>query len=314
LRDGSASFFAFSDRLLEIAVETRAPTDCRNRYPRTLIGPGQICAGLEEGGRDSCGGDSGGPLIRQDVKGCPRQIGIVSWGDNMCAASGAFGVYTRLAAHADWLRDTTKLPLSGDTTAAMPTPGLLTPAQSDEVVAQLRDLFGAAGARVGVSIENRRGTIVGPRIRLGDDVIFRAESSVEGRLVIIDVNAKGEVVLIYPNKYVREDDIGLVKAGQTVRIPGPDYPGFTHFQAVEPIGRSRLLVLLVPPDFEIERHAAPQPVITRGLTPRNEPASYLMRVVRQISVALGLRARAAGDPRVEQARWGFTVYDYEITR
>ena len=97
-----------------------------------------------------------------------------------------------------------------------------------------------------------------------------------------------------------------------MRIPGPGYPGFTHFTAVEPVGRSRLLVLVVPPDFNVERNAAPTRVLTKGFEPRNEPASYLMRLVRQISVALSLRSRTAGDADEARRRWGFTSFDYEI--
>jgi hypothetical protein len=315
-RDGREEFYAFSSRLLETVVEARAPGVCLSQYPDTAIGPRQICAGLDDGGRDSCGGDSGGPLVVRDRAGCPRQIGLVSWGGRMCADSKAFGVYTRLAAHADWLRRATGLDLTETTSvaAAMPSANLLTPVESDEAVRQLRDLFGPASAKVDVAIEKRRGGDAGTRLRLGADFIFRAKSSIPGRLVIIDINAQGEVILIYPNKYVREDDLGLVRAGEAVQIPGPGYGGFTHFQAVEPVGKSRLLVLVVPRDFQIERHVAPARVLTKGLAPRNEPASYLMRLVRQISVALRLRSRTAGSEDEAQKRWGFTVLDYEIVR
>ena len=313
-RDGREEFYAFSSRLLETVVETRPPEICLSQYGGTAIGPGQICAGLDEGGRDSCGGDSGGPLVMRDKAGCPRQIGLVSWGGRMCASSRAFGVYTRLSAHADWLQATSGLALKQSVSVAMPAANRLTAEEGDEAVRQLRDLFGPASARLDVNIENRRGGDAGTRLKLGDNFIFRAKSSIAGRLVIIDINATGEVILIYPNKYVREDDLGLIKSGETVQIPGPGYGGFTHFQAVEPVGKSRLLVLVVPQDFNIERHAAPARVLTKGLAPRNEPASYLMRLVRQISVALKLRARTAGSEEQIQKRWGFTALDYEIVR
>lgn len=313
-RDGLREFYAFSSQLLETAIETRPADVCRKQYPGAQIGPGQICAGLDEGGRDSCSGDSGGPLIVRDAQGCPRQVGLVSWGGRMCANSGAFGIYTRLAAHADWLRKASGLALDGSDHIAMPDANLLTDAERDEAVRQLRDLFGPASGRIDVTIEDRSGRSAGPRIRLGDNFLFRVKSSISGRLVIIDIDAKGKVTLIYPNRFVRENDLGLVMAGQTVRIPGPGYPGFTHFQAIEPVGHSRLLVIVVPRDFMIERNAAPPRVLTKGLVPRNEPASYLMKLIRQISVALRMRSRAGGDGMAVERQWGFDAHDYEIVR
>ncbi|KAI9020420.1 trypsin-like cysteine/serine peptidase domain-containing protein [Hyaloraphidium curvatum] len=53
-----------------------------------------ICAGPEDGGRDSCAGDSGGPLM-SFVRGRWVQHATVSWGVG-CATKGAFGVYQRL--------------------------------------------------------------------------------------------------------------------------------------------------------------------------------------------------------------------------
>ena len=58
-------------------------------------------------GKDSCGGDSGGPLIIQKRKG-PRkqavQIGLVSWGV-VCGSSGVPGVYTNVAHFLEWILD-----------------------------------------------------------------------------------------------------------------------------------------------------------------------------------------------------------------
>ncbi|KAL0125731.1 hypothetical protein PUN28_004650 [Cardiocondyla obscurior] len=57
----------------------------------------QLCAGLLEGGRDSCRGDSGGPLLCNGT-----QVGIVSWGEG-CAVPNAPGVYTRVDFYLEWL-------------------------------------------------------------------------------------------------------------------------------------------------------------------------------------------------------------------
>lgn len=71
------------------------------RYSR--LSSKQLCAGyLQNGGIDSCHGDSGGPLFVSDSSGMASLIGVVSWGES-CAQVGHPGVYTRVAAFLDWI-------------------------------------------------------------------------------------------------------------------------------------------------------------------------------------------------------------------
>ncbi|XP_063700511.1 serine protease easter-like [Culicoides brevitarsis] len=73
---------------------------------RKLI-PEQICAGGELN-KDSCGGDSGGPLMRtwRDSKGKNYVFvaGIVSYGPTNCGQKGWPGVYTRVTSYLDWIQ------------------------------------------------------------------------------------------------------------------------------------------------------------------------------------------------------------------
>lgn len=63
----------------------------------------EICVGgnVEGSGEaGTCNKDSGGPLTVVRESGCPELIGLLSWGP----ACGAPNVFTRVAEHADWMR------------------------------------------------------------------------------------------------------------------------------------------------------------------------------------------------------------------
>ncbi|XP_067638576.1 serine protease 7 [Eurosta solidaginis] len=64
----------------------------------------QLCAGGEFS-KDSCDGDSGGPLMRQNEQGRWYLEGIVSFG-NRCGLEGWPAVYTRVADYIDWIEQT----------------------------------------------------------------------------------------------------------------------------------------------------------------------------------------------------------------
>ena len=307
--DGTGELFAGSPVLLETAVETIMTPRCKSRYGKAVIGPGQICAGLEQGTKDSCQGDSGGPLVIIDAGNCPTQVGVVSWGYG-CAEKQAYGVYTRVSHHADWIQKH-----AGALTGAPPPKGppgskALTQAQLDEALRQLETELGSAKGRVTIGIRG------GNRVALGQRVILEATSKVEGRLIILDINANREIVLLYPNQFVPPDKAGSIKPGGVVAVPGPDYPGFTAFLASEPLGKGKLLAIVVPPDFDIERFAASTTVVTKGFQAINEAPSYLIRFVEQILVwkiatKVNRPRQAPGD---DSLGFGYALAEYEIFR
>ncbi|MFN3892567.1 MAG: S1 family peptidase [Beijerinckiaceae bacterium] len=69
------------------------------------VTPQMICAGAEVDGRDTCPGDSGGPILRKLPNGQMVQVGIVSFGIGQCGVAALPGVYTRLALYTDWMRE-----------------------------------------------------------------------------------------------------------------------------------------------------------------------------------------------------------------
>ncbi|XP_032302545.1 serine protease 56 isoform X1 [Coturnix japonica] len=91
----------------EVVMEAQVPLlsqeTCRAALGRELLTSTMFCAGYLSGGIDSCQGDSGGPLVCQDPSSQDFVLyGITSWGDG-CGERGKPGVYTRVAAFADWL-------------------------------------------------------------------------------------------------------------------------------------------------------------------------------------------------------------------
>ena len=83
----------------------------------------QICAGNATGNRDSCSGDSGGPLIcfkdRQ-----PYVAGLVSWGVG-CGYQNTPGVYTEVRQYLEWIESARGSIKSTTTTTLTSTPTFL---------------------------------------------------------------------------------------------------------------------------------------------------------------------------------------------
>ena len=75
-------------------------------YKPEFIYDQHICAGYQEGGTDSCKGDSGGPLTVQKDDGKWYLAGLTSWGTG-CARPQYPGVYTEMAWFVDWVYETT---------------------------------------------------------------------------------------------------------------------------------------------------------------------------------------------------------------
>ncbi|KAG5858187.1 snake venom serine protease precursor [Bothrops jararaca] len=86
-------------------------TVCRGAYKRFPAKSRTLCAGVLQGGKDTCVGDSGGPLI------CNGTFqGIVSWGGKVCARPRKPALYTKVFDYLPWIQSI----IAGNKTATCP--------------------------------------------------------------------------------------------------------------------------------------------------------------------------------------------------
>ncbi|XP_069704263.1 mite allergen Der p 3-like [Periplaneta americana] len=88
-----------SDELRAVDLQISDQQICSSAYEVLYqhIKDGQICADVPEGGKGSCNGDTGSPLIVDDVL-----EGLVSF-TLFCATKGFPTVYTRVSYYRDWI-------------------------------------------------------------------------------------------------------------------------------------------------------------------------------------------------------------------
>ncbi|XP_058462886.1 trypsin-6-like [Malaya genurostris] len=72
---------------------------CNNLHDNHIY-PNLICAGIPEGGKGQCNGDSGGPLLHKGV-----QVGIVSWSKKPCTIAPYPGVLTKVSYIIDFINE-----------------------------------------------------------------------------------------------------------------------------------------------------------------------------------------------------------------
>ncbi|XP_023941049.2 CLIP domain-containing serine protease B4 [Bicyclus anynana] len=93
----------------KVDIEAVPMDVCRAALPYIPESSSQslICAGGRQG-KDSCSGDSGGPLMREvkeNYKANWFLYGVTSFGSKRCGSAGIPGVYTRVTVYMDWIRN-----------------------------------------------------------------------------------------------------------------------------------------------------------------------------------------------------------------
>lgn len=90
-----------------VGVPLLSQQRCQEMYNKAKvlrrINENVLCAGYEQGGKDSCEGDSGGPLmLRMPGQKTWTVVGLVSNGVR-CAEPNLPGIYTRVSRYLDWI-------------------------------------------------------------------------------------------------------------------------------------------------------------------------------------------------------------------
>lgn len=113
-----------SNPLQQLSIPVVSQHTCTLSYGllTDVISPRMLCAGYRSGGRDSCNGDSGGPLmVFSTTSNEWVQVGIVSWGLG-CAQPFYYGVYSRLTELRTWLNSNIPDLPAGPTATPTPKP------------------------------------------------------------------------------------------------------------------------------------------------------------------------------------------------
>lgn len=100
-----------SPKKLKVDLPIVALNQCTTtfRTASVKIVESQICAGGERG-KDSCTGDSRGPLMNtfRNDSGQWYIEGVVSFGSMRCGLQGWPGVYTKVASYVQWIKENVK--------------------------------------------------------------------------------------------------------------------------------------------------------------------------------------------------------------
>lgn len=216
----------------------------------------QICAGSAKG-QDSCSGDSGGPIARQDADGCPVAVGLVSYGDRTCAKQGVPGVYTRLSAFTDWIKK--ELP-AGTPLDLATDGGDIVPA---EVVSDAIMAIAKPPAAAGRSLDDSSVEIsLLPRgaVRFGDERRVKVKSTgAEGYVILFDIDSAGTIAFLAPNSEVKLDGT-YIKPGQEKEFGA----GRIRFRAGPPAGPGKVVAIVTKDRTLWERLAQKLPLRDAG--------------------------------------------------
>ena len=139
--------------------------------------------------------------------------------------------------------------------------------------------------------------------RIGDEVSFTLTSDVDGYLTLFDLNAGGELVLLFPtDEDTRRGKSGRIRANQPLRVPDKSY-GFT-FEAQPPTGQGQLIAVVTEDRVDLSDLLAPHG--------DSESIEDPVTVVKSISGRL-YAVWTEDEDKNRAARWAVGYIAYQIS-
>jgi Trypsin/Domain of unknown function (DUF4384) len=298
-----------SNQLLQVDIPIVARTSCTQILAKhygngisQVIDDATVCAGDPSGGKDSCNGDSGGPLAINTGSG-RLQIGVVSWGPG-CAQVDTVGVYASVANFEAWIKQ--RVPNArfvaaqpGPAPSPNPNPSPGPTPQSPSAIAAIESAAAAIGGRVDIRVD----LLEGNRARVGSIIHFHVLSPIAGQLIVYNIDiVSGTAYQVFPNRYSGGNAPGATKlqiaAGANITVPNPNDQ--FDIRVKEPVGKNRLYAFVLPPNVKVDDLAEKGMDMHDLIDPRD--------IFGQLAVR-GVEVTPSGNPDR-----GAAVFEYEIVR
>jgi hypothetical protein len=165
----------------------------------------------------------------------------------------------------------------------------------------------------GVKIPNTAGLsmqiLPGPEVSPGSPISFKVSSKQGGYLILLDVNASGKLVQVYPNPMSllvpgnARANSNLLRSGMVLQLPdrANPYSGF-EFIASPPSGAAMVIALLSDQPVQM----VDLPDVPDSLLGRASAVDYLTKLANE------LRIPNVGKNQLEEPHWSFDVKFYSI--
>lgn len=139
-----------------------------------------------------------------------------------------------------------------------------------------------------------------PNLVLGSTLDIVVESDRDGYLVLMDINAAGELVQIFPNAgSLRSGVSSVISAGKSLRLPG-EKAGF-RFRATPPVGSGLLVAIVTEKNDRVWELASRH----KDLSVVPSPGAYL------VEISEALRAGASSPNNARGAGWSIATLPYK---